>query len=136
MTDGLPDPTSAAGGVLCDQIACGPRAGGTGGYDLQLATGVMAAGVNGNLGSGEYSASSYTSGAVGIHTGGSNFLLGDGHVKYLRPAQVSSGHNGRPGQDQASASSTGFSGYNAAATDALFIDAGHSGAVAATFSLN
>ena len=27
-----------------------------------------------------------------VHTGGSNFLLADGHVKYLKPGVVSSGY--------------------------------------------
>ncbi len=140
-TDGLPDPSSSAG-VLCDQIACGPRAGFTGGTDLQLATGVMPAGPNGTLDPATYSTvtpSPYTSGAVGIHTGGSNFLLADGHVKYLRPSQVSSGHNGTPGQDQgtASANASGdYTKYKAAATDTLFVDPDRTAAVAATFSVN
>jgi prepilin-type N-terminal cleavage/methylation domain-containing protein/prepilin-type processing-associated H-X9-DG protein len=140
-TDGLPDPSSSNGGVLCDQIACGPRAGGTGGYDLQLATGVMDAGVSGTLPQGTatssgYDPATYTSGAVGIHTSGSNFLLGDGHVKWLRPNAVSSGHNGRSGYDQESGSTAGFSGYNAAATDTMYVDPGHTVGVAATFSIN
>ncbi len=136
VTDGLPDPTSAAGGVLCDQIACGVRAGGTGGYDLMLATGVLPAGQTGTLAAGAYSPSTYTSGGVGIHTGGSNFLLADGHVKFLQPAAVSSGHNGHSGQDQETGSTAGFSGYNAADTDTMFIDPNHTAGVTATFSIN
>ena len=135
-TDGLPDPSSSAGGVLCDQIACGIRAGGTGGYDLQMATGVMPAGTNGTLAPTDYNAATYTSGGVGIHTSGSDFLFADGHVKWLMPSQVSTGHNGILGHDQESGSTAGFSGYNAAATDTLYIDPGHTSGVAATFSLN
>ena len=135
-TDGLPDPTSANGGVLCDQIACGARAGGTGGYDLMLATGVMPAGQTGTLGAGTYSTSTYLNGGVGVHTGGSNFLMADGHAKFLQPNAVSSGHNGHPGQDQESGSTTGYSGYNAADTDTMFIDPGHTVPVTATFSIN
>ena len=134
-TDGLPDPTSSNGGVLCDNIICGPRAS-SGSYDLQLATGVMPAGQTGTLGAGNYSPSTYTNGGVGIHTGGSNFLLADGHAKFLQPNQVSTGHNGHPGQDQESGSTAGFSGYNAADTDTMFIDPGHTVPVAATFSIN
>ena len=138
-TDGLPDPSGAAG-VLCDQVLCGPRAGFPGSGDLMLATGVMPAGPTGGLDPATYSTvspSPYTSGAVGIHTGGSNFLLADGHVKYLRPSQVSSGHNGNPGQDQETASSSGgYSNYKAADTDTLYVDPGHSDGVAATFSVN
>jgi prepilin-type N-terminal cleavage/methylation domain-containing protein/prepilin-type processing-associated H-X9-DG protein len=39
-----------------------------------------------------YSASCY-SGKDPVHTGGSNFVLADGHAKWLRPAAVSSGNN-------------------------------------------
>jgi len=138
VTDGLPDLTSSAG-VLCDQIACGPRAGFTGGTDLQLATGVMAGGTSGALDPTLYSADvpfPYVNEGIGIHTGGSNFLLADGHVKYLRPSQVSTGHNGKPGYDQESGSTAGFSGFNAADTDTLYVDPGHTASVTATFSLN
>ncbi|MGI4791722.1 MAG: DUF1559 domain-containing protein [Janthinobacterium lividum] len=138
-TDGLPDPSGAAG-VLCDQIGCGPRADFTGGGDLMLATGVMPAGPTGTLDPATYSTvspSPYTSGAVGIHTGGSNFLLSDGHVKYLQPIQVSSGHNGNLGQDQETASSSGsYTNYKAAATDTMYIDPNHTAGVTATFSIN
>ena len=138
-TDGLPDQSNSAGtgGVLCDSIACGHGYGG--GYDLELATGVMAAGQSGALDPSFYSTDNppaYTSGAVGIHTGGSNFLLADGHVKYLRPSQVSSGHNGKPGQDQQTASGNSFSGFTAADTDTMYIDSGHTASVTATFSVN
>jgi len=37
------------------------------------------------------SASGDTPTALGVHTGGSNFLLADGHVKWFRPAAVSGG---------------------------------------------
>lgn len=137
-TDGLPDQTNASpGGVLCDAALCGH--GYAGGYDIQLATGVMPGGVTGALDPSLYNAaapSPYTNGGVGVHTGGANFLLGDGHVKFLRPEQVSTGHNGRAGYDQESGSTAGFSGFNAAATDTLFVDPGHTVPVAATFSVN
>ena len=135
-TDGLPDPTNAAG-VLCDSVTCAHGSGG--GYDIQLATGVMPGGTGGTLDPTLYSAdmpSPYLNGGVGIHTGGSNFLLADGHAKYLRPSQVSTGHNGKPGYDQESGSSAGFSGFNAADTDTLYIDPGHTYGVAAMFSVN
>ena len=54
-------------------------------------------------------------GSVGRHTGGTNFLLADGHVKYLRAISVSpSNPAGAPGNDQAgnvtNAAGTGFMG--------------------------
>lgn len=38
------------------------------------------------------SANSQFNSATGLHTDGSNFLCSDGHVKWLRPTQVSSGY--------------------------------------------
>lgn len=69
------------------------------------------------------------------HTDGSNFLMGDGHVKYLRPSSVSSGFDGITstcGQDQTSTngictSSVGF----AAGTGGLTVNGAN---FAATFS--
>ena len=137
-TDGLPDQAnSSPGGVLCDSDLCGHGFGG--GYDMQLATGVMPGGTNGMIDPALYSAdmpSPYLNGGVGIHTGGSNFLMADGHAKYLRPEQVSTGHNGRPGYDQESGSTAGFSGFNAADTDTMYIDPSHTAGVTATFSVN
>ena len=135
-TDGLPDPTNAAG-VLCDSVVCNHGQGG--GFDLQLATGVMPGGTSGALDPTLYNNNTplpYTGGGVGIHTGGSNFLLADGHAKFLRPEQVSTGHNGKPGYDQQSGSSAGFSGFNAADTDTMYVDPNHTVGVAATFSIN
>jgi prepilin-type N-terminal cleavage/methylation domain-containing protein/prepilin-type processing-associated H-X9-DG protein len=135
-TDGLPDPTNAAG-VLCDSVVCNHGQGG--GFDLQLATGVMPAGQTGTIPASSYNTNTplpYTNGGAGVHTGGSNFLLADGHAKFLRPEQVSSGHNGNPGQDQETASGNSFIGYKAADTDTMFIDPGHTVGVAATFSIN
>jgi len=136
-TDGLPDQSSLAG-VLCDQALCGKRATGPS-YDVALATGVMPGGTGGALDPSLYSADSppaYIGGGVGIHTGGSNFLFADGHVKWLMPIQVSTGHNGKPGYDQESGSSAGFSGFNAADTDTMYLDSGHTQGVTGTFSVN
>ena len=137
-TDGLPDQAnSSPGGVLCDSALCGH--GFAGGYDVQLATGVMPGGTGGTLDPALYSSDTplpYTGGGVAIHTNGSDFLFADGHVKWLMPSQVSTGHNGKPGYDQESGSSAGFSGFNAAATDTMYLDPGHTVGVAATFSLN
>ncbi len=136
-TDGIPDQTnSIPGGVLCDADLCGHSY--AGGYDMQLATGVMPAGPSGTMDPSLYTVNPppYTSGFVGIHTGGSNFLMADGHAKYLRPSQVSAGHNGSPGQDQDDASGNSYSNYKAADTDTMYIDAGHTVGVTATFSVN
>ena len=56
-----------------------------------------------------------------VHAGGSNFLLADGHVKFLRGNQVSpGGTNSDPNGDQSNgcgtAAGTGFSGKGFAAT--------------------
>lgn len=44
--------------------------------------------------------------SAGIHTGGSNFLAADGHVKWLLPQKVSSGPNGTDGTTQGGTSTT------------------------------
>ena len=128
-TNGLPDYANAFNGALTDGVdGTGP--------DLKLATGDMAAGLSGVDPYGAPFTSYYT-GPTGVHSDGSNFLFGDGHVKWLKPVQVSSGHNGTPGQDQATATaSSGRGNYRAAATDTLFLDAGHTASVAGTFSTN
>ena len=77
-----------------------------------------------------------TSGVNGVHSNGSNFLLADGHVKNLRPGQVSSGHQSNSGQDQETGSTNSYSGYKAAATDTMYIDPTHTQPVAATFGTN
>ena len=128
-TNGLPDYNNSIGGAFADQPD------GTG-ADLKLATGDLAAGQSGVPPVAGTPYASYYTGATGIHTDGSNFLFGDGHVKYLKPAQVSAGHNGNSGQDQFTASSGSWSGYKAAATDTMFLDANHTQPVAATFSTN
>ena len=72
------------------------------------------------------------------HTDGSNFLLADGHVKYLRPVAVSPGYNNSPtcGQDQSLTggvcTTTAGSGI-AAGTGALSSNGAN---FAATFSTN
>ena len=127
-TNGLPDGGNLYNGALSDGVdGLGP--------DLKLATGIMASGPNGVDPFADLS--QYLTGPTGIHTDGSNFLFGDGHVKWLRPVQISAGHNGSPGLDQATASASNPRGtYKAAATDALYLDANHTQSVAGTFSLN
>ena len=128
-TDGLPDYNNMLNGALADDV--------TGqGLNLKLATGIMAAGANSVDPYGSPYTSYYT-GPTGIHTDGSNFLFNDGHVKFLRPIQVSSGHNGIPGQDQQTATAGSAKGlYKAAASDTLFLDSAHTQSVTGTFSTN
>ena len=60
-----------------------------------------------------------------------------GHMKWLKPIQVSSGHNGTPGQDQVTAAtSSGRGNCRAAATDTLYLDIGHTATIVGTFSTN
>ncbi len=74
-------------------------------------------------GSGKYAA------ATGLHTDGSNYLLADGHVKFLRPANVSAGVNGTANQYQNQTSG------QAASTGNMYTAANSGGSqVAATFS--
>ena len=128
-TNGLPDGSNSYFGALSNNLT------GTAAASLKLATGIMASGPNGVDPFADLS--QYFTGPTGIHTDGSNFLFADGHVKWLRPVQVSSGHNGTPGLDQATASASSPRGtYKAAATDALYLDANHTQSVAGTFSLN
>ena len=81
---------------------------------------------------GSYTSATTTSGgyaaATGLHTDGSNYLLGDGHAKFLRGAAVSPGLTGTAGQYQ------GKTANQAAATDTMYLGANSSGPVAATFS--
>ena len=57
-------------------------------------------------------------------------------MKWLEPIQVSSGHNGTFGQDQATATASNSRGNYKAATDTMYLDAGHTQAVTGTFSTN
>ncbi len=128
-TNGLPDGSNSYFGALSNNLT------GTAATGLKLATGIMASGPNGVDPFADLA--QYFTGPTGIHTDGSNFLFADGHVKWLRPVQISSGHNGTPGQDQATASASSPRGtYKAAATDALYLDTNHTQSVAGTFSLN
>jgi prepilin-type processing-associated H-X9-DG protein len=87
------DPTGGGGyGGTCPDTAATPP--------LQLATGWM-----GNRNAKTWDGadlSCYFTGPLGIHNGGSNFLMCDGHAKWLPGAQVSSGKNfyGGPGYNQ------------------------------------
>jgi prepilin-type N-terminal cleavage/methylation domain-containing protein/prepilin-type processing-associated H-X9-DG protein len=70
----------------------------------------------------------------GRHTGGSNFLMCDGHAKWLRNAQVSSGSNSSSSVSNGSHCQGQDWSYEAAGTSAPASCNGNSGAFQATFS--
>ncbi len=88
----------------------------TGGYGIQ----------NGNF-----------TGATGIHTDGANYLMGDGHAKYFKPAQVSPGVTAPAstcGQGGTGTCTNGVAN-DAAGTGNLYINGtNQTGPVAVTFS--
>ena len=66
---------------------------------------------------------------TGIHTGGSNYLAADGHVKWLPASRIS------PGKDAtASNNPENDSGEHAAGTDYMNVDGGAQGSATLTFS--
>ena len=75
----------------------------------------------------------YTASAQSRHTGASNFLLADGHAKWLRGTVVSAGAN-----NTSTSCGQGMDGATCAADTTLNPAAatGYSGSFAATFSLN
>lgn len=77
----------------------------------------------GNMSAGQGTSGTQARNAVGRHSNGSNFLLADGHVKWLMPQTVSVGGNATNATD---AQGVTGSGYSAAGTGA--------GVFAATFS--
>ncbi len=101
-----------------------------GGYNETTAPNIFGGGPTGPspTGSAPYAA------AVGRHTGGSNFLLADGHVKFLQPNSVSPGFNAETPSDSQNASNV--NGLpTAAGTEGSIIDgSGVTHQVAATFS--
>jgi prepilin-type N-terminal cleavage/methylation domain-containing protein/prepilin-type processing-associated H-X9-DG protein len=62
-----------------------------------------------------------------VHTSGSNFLAGDGHVKFLMPGRISGGYN-------AASATTAQTADNAAGTGSLD-NGGGSGSATLTFSI-
>ena len=112
--------------------------GGPGYVDEPTGQGSVAKYASGNTGGSGMGSPTRTTGhdMDGRHTDGSNFLLADGHVKWLRSSAVSPGGNNTNsncGQDAgitASGTCVASSGY-AAGTNAL-----SAGNFAATFSVN
>lgn len=69
--------------------------------------------------------------ANGVHTGGANYLACDGHAKWLRPSNVSSGWDAQAAGNVQTVSGT----YGvAAATDAMYLDAAKTQSVGLTMS--
>ncbi len=63
--------------------------------DLQYATGYLR---NSRAAAGDTGAQTFFTGPAGRHTGGSNYVMCDGHAKFLLPSHVSGGYpNGTPG---------------------------------------
>ena len=62
------------------------------------------------------------------HNDGANYVACDGHAKYIRPNQISVGYPSNAGQVQ--------NDYNAAATDAMYLDAAKTQPVTLTMGIN
>ena len=88
---GVPGCAAGSPAVLGTFAGLGPVAGTLDPCNLPLATGFM--GISGPRAADFITdpAANYYLSSTGRHTGGSNFLLCDGHVKWLRGSQVSTG---------------------------------------------
>jgi len=104
--DGLDANMSTAPADMINASSGLPYGTGTSAYYLKYQTGLMG-------GLPATTTTDYVQ-ATGLHTDGSNFLAADGHVKWLRGASVSPGHNGVSGYGQ-----NGSAALTAAATDTL-----------------
>jgi prepilin-type N-terminal cleavage/methylation domain-containing protein/prepilin-type processing-associated H-X9-DG protein len=116
-TNGLPGTASP----VTDGVT-GVYINGTNSVTESSSSGLM----TGSLGAPQISANTTMTTIGGRHTAGSNFLLADGHVKWLRPSAVSPGVNA-----QSSTNLQGATSYAACGTGAL---SSSSGNFAATFS--
>lgn len=123
-----PDSTGTYGSEEVD----GGDNGDGGIYDLNNHNSFMVNGAKAGVGLGNPArGNSYFH--LGVHTNGSNFLLADGHAKYLTPASVSPGFsnsNSSCPQDQTGSPCAGVTGYAAGTSDLSYNN------FAATFSLN
>ena len=115
---GLQAPIDGNKGAIEGQsvVACGADGAGDGGFDpgttlqLHYSTGIL-----GNP-PRVASATTYENVKSGRHTDASNFLLADGHVKWIRGTSVSSGPNANTATDaqtDSQAAGTGVSGFAA-----------------------
>ena len=119
LTNTLNDPGSY--NTYSSPSGNGGDGGGAGYIDWAAGTKYVSA-VSNTIGLGQPPCSNYTNYLLNpVHNGGSNFLLADTHVKYLRGGQVSPGAtNPDPNGDQSNgcgtAAGTAFSGKGFAAT--------------------
>ena len=98
---GVPGCADGSPAVFGTFAGTGPAAAGSAPCSLPLATGFL--GVNGpRAGNYDTRMGAYYLSPTGRHTDGSNFLLCDGHVKWLRGSQVSTGdiHTTNPNPDR------------------------------------
>jgi len=84
-------PAGLGGGYIYDPHGCNAPGNNTAqpdtaGIYVQYATGILRNGDTTNANN------NYT-GAAGLHNGGSNYVLADGHAKFFFPANVSAGNN-------------------------------------------
>jgi len=129
VTGALADPTKVAGaetGIANDNDAAGDGLDAIYPATASYATGQLGAG--GSVIGNQQAQTGTAAGGIAPaqHSkNGSNFLLGDGHVKFLRPSEVS------PGPNAAAASGTGSQATNSQAAGTENLEAGN---YAATFS--
>jgi prepilin-type processing-associated H-X9-DG protein len=111
---------SASPSVLYGGIAGVAGGAGGGGEPGVLATGYMGGAVGTCSLRPVFNNSNYYKPTTGRHTNGSNFLLGDGHVKWLQGSQVSTGSvliSGQYGETETTnEDATGNPACNAAGT--------------------
>lgn len=118
----------AQGNTMSGDFSSPTADGNPAGYDGKgrFATGVMSGGTS-TIGTadGNYDA------RTGRHTDGSNFLLADGHVKWLRPSSVSTGGN------DASGDGTNCNTFGTSQVNGMSAQTGCSApTLGATFNLN
>jgi prepilin-type N-terminal cleavage/methylation domain-containing protein/prepilin-type processing-associated H-X9-DG protein len=105
-------------------VACGPDGGGDGGFDPSTFDSTYTGqhydtgGLGNPVRSGDSNTNAHTYKNInsGRHTDAANFLLADGHVKYLRGTSVSSGPNANTSTDAQNgsrAAGTAVSGFAA-----------------------
>jgi len=120
VTSAVNDPGGGYGSHS-SPAANGGDGGGAGYIDWSAGT-KYASGISTTVGLGNPPCNNYPSSLLNpVHSGGSNFMMADTHVKYLRGNQVSPGStNSDPNGDQSNgcgtAAGTGFSGKGFAAT--------------------